>query len=240
MEALSDLLNGFATALTPTNLAWAALGVILGTMVGVLPGIGPAMTVALLLPVTYGLDPTAAFIMFAGIFYGGMFGGSTTSILLNTPGESSSVVTAIEGNLMARRGRASQALATAAIGSFVAGLIGTMLLVLLAPTIVDIAVGISAADYFAIMMLAFIAVTAVLGASRIRGFASLAIGLTIGLIGIDLATASSGSPSASPSWPTGSTSWWWPSGSSPSARPCGSPPTCAAGRPTSSRPAGRS
>jgi putative tricarboxylic transport membrane protein len=188
MEALSDLLNGFATALTPTNLAWAALGVILGTAVGVLPGIGPAMTVALLLPVTYGLDPTAAFIMFAGIFYGGMFGGSTTSILLNTPGESSSVITAIEGNLMARRGRAAQALATAAIGSFVAGLIGTMLLVLLAPTIVDIAVGIGAADYFAIMMLAFIAVTAVLGTSRVRGFASLAIGLTIGLIGIDLAT----------------------------------------------------
>jgi putative tricarboxylic transport membrane protein len=188
MEALSDLLNGFATALTPTNLAWAALGVILGTAVGVLPGIGPAMTVALLLPVTYGLDPTAAFIMFAGIFYGGMFGGSTTSILLNTPGESSSVITAIEGNLMARRGRAAQALATAAIGSFVAGLIGTMLLVLLAPVIVDLAVGISAADYLAIMLLAFIAVTAVLGSSRIRGFASLAIGLTIGLIGIDLQT----------------------------------------------------
>jgi putative tricarboxylic transport membrane protein len=188
MEALSDLLNGFGTALTPTNLAWAALGVILGTAVGVLPGIGPAMTVALLLPVTYGLDPTAAFIMFAGIFYGGMFGGSTTSILLNTPGESSSVITAIEGNLMARRGRAAQALATAAIGSFVAGLIGTMLLVLLAPVIVDLAVGISAADYLAIMLLAFIAVTAVLGSSRIRGFASLAIGLTIGLIGIDLQT----------------------------------------------------
>src|SRR5215203_1893029 len=188
MESLSDLLNGFATALTPVNLGWAALGVILGTAVGVLPGIGPAMTVALLLPVTYGLDPTAAFIMCAGIFYGGMFGGSTTSILLNTPGESSSVVTAIEGNLMARRGRAAQALATAAIGSFVAGLIGTMLLVLLAPIIVDIAVGIGAPDYFAIMMLAFIAVTAVLGASRIRGFASLFIGLAIGLIGIDQAT----------------------------------------------------
>ena len=188
MEALSDLLSGFATALTPTNLAWAALGVILGTAVGVLPGIGPAMTVALLLPVTYGLDPTAAFIMFAGIFYGGMFGGSTTSILLNTPGESSSVITAIEGNLMARRGRAAQALATAAIGSFVAGLIGTMLLVLLAPYIVKVALEIGAADYFAIMMLAFIAVTAVLGSSRIRGFASLVIGLAIGLIGIDQAT----------------------------------------------------
>jgi putative tricarboxylic transport membrane protein len=188
MEALSDLLNGFATAFTPVNLGWAALGVILGTAVGVLPGIGPAMTVALLLPLTYGLDPTAAFIMFAGIFYGGMYGGSTTSILLNTPGESSSVVTAIEGNQMAKRGRAAQALATAAIGSFVAGLIGTMLLVLLAPYIVKVALEIGAADYFAIMLLAFIAVTAVLGSSRIRGFASLAIGLTIGLIGIDQQT----------------------------------------------------
>src|SRR5215217_7597805 len=169
MEALSDLLNGFATAVTPVNLGWAALGVILGTAVGVLPGIGPAMTVALLLPITYGLDPTAAFIMFAGIFYGGMYGGSTTSILLNTPGESSSVVTAIEGNQMAKRGRAAQALATAAIGSFVAGLIGTMLLVLLAPYIVKVALKIGAPDYLAIMMLAFIA-------------------LTIGLIGIDLQT----------------------------------------------------
>src|ERR687896_31836 len=186
MEALSDLLDGFGTALTPVNLLWAAIGVILGTAVGVLPGIGPAMTVALLLPVTYGLEPTAAFIMFAGIFYGGMFCGSTTSILLNTPGESASVITALEGNLMAKRGRAAQALATAAIGSFVAGLIGTALLVFLAPVIVDFAIGIGAADYFAIMLLAFIAVTAVLGASRVRGFASLAIGLLIGLVGIDL------------------------------------------------------
>jgi putative tricarboxylic transport membrane protein len=185
VEALTDLLHGFSTALTPVNLGWAALGVILGTAVGVLPGIGPAMTVALLLPLTYGLDPTAAFIMFAGIFYGGMYGGSTTSILLNTPGESASVITAIEGNLMARRGPPAQALATAAIGSFVAGLIGTMLLVLLAPYIVRFAVRIGAPDYFAIMVLAFVAVTAVLGASRVRGFASLAIGLTIGLIGLD-------------------------------------------------------
>ena len=188
MDALSELLSGFATALTPVNILWAALGVLLGTAVGVLPGIGPAMTVALLLPLTFGLDPTAAFIMFAGIFYGGMYGGSTTSILLNTPGESASVITAIEGNQMAKRGRAAQALATAAMGSFVAGLIGTMLLVFLAPTIVRFAVRIGAADYFAIMLLAFIAVTAVLGASRIRGFASLALGLTIALVGVDQAT----------------------------------------------------
>src|ERR671914_1944712 len=121
MNALNSLLDGFGTALTPVNLLWAALGVLLGTAIGVLPGIGPAMAVALLLPVTYGLDPIAAFIMFAGIYYGGMFGGSTTSILLNTPGESASVMTAIEGNKMAKRGRAAQALATAAIGSFVGG-----------------------------------------------------------------------------------------------------------------------
>src|ERR687895_1599166 len=168
MEALSDLLNGFATAFTPANLAWAALGVLLGTAVGVLPGIGPAMTVALLLPVTYGLEPTAALIMFAGIFYGGMFGGSTTSILLNTPGESSSVITAIEGNQMAKRGRAAQALATAAIGSFVAGGIGTLGVVFLGPVVADLAVNMSAADYFAIMVLAFASVTAVLGASLVR------------------------------------------------------------------------
>ncbi|HEV3495350.1 MAG TPA: tripartite tricarboxylate transporter permease, partial [Actinomycetes bacterium] len=115
MGALSDLLTGFATALTPVNIAYACIGVILGTAIGVLPGIGPSMSVALLLPLTFGLDPTAAFIMFAGIYYGGMYGGSTTAILLNTPGESASIMTALEGNQMARRGRAPQALATAAI-----------------------------------------------------------------------------------------------------------------------------
>jgi putative tricarboxylic transport membrane protein len=188
MNTFQLLLDGFATALTPINLLYAVVGVVLGTAVGVLPGIGPAMTVALLLPLTYELEPTSAFIMFAGIYYGGMYGGSTTSILLNTPGESSSVVTAIEGNKMAKAGKAAQALATAALGSFVAGLIGTALLVATAPFIVRLAVNIGAQDYFAIMILAFIAVTAVLGASRIRGFASLAIGLMIGLVGIDATT----------------------------------------------------
>jgi putative tricarboxylic transport membrane protein len=185
MDTLSQLLEGFGTALTPANFLYASIGVILGTAVGVLPGIGPAMTVALLLPLTYNLSPTSAFIMFAGIFYGGMYGGSTTSILLNTPGESSSVVTAIEGNAMARHGRAAQALATAAIGSFVAGTLGTALLVITAPYVVRFAVRIGAADYFAIMVLAFVAVTAVLGTSRVRGFASLALGLMIGLVGLD-------------------------------------------------------
>ncbi|MER7012713.1 tripartite tricarboxylate transporter permease [Saccharopolyspora sp. NPDC000359] len=182
---LSNLLAGFSTALTPEHLLFAAIGVLLGTAVGVLPGIGPAMAVALLLPVTYALDPTGAFIMFAGIYFGGMFGGSTTSILLNTPGESAAVVVAIEGNKMAKAGRGSQALAAAAIGHFIGGLIGLVLLVLLAPVIASYAVNIGAPDYFAFMVLAFAATATVLGSSRIRGFASLLIGLTIGLVGLD-------------------------------------------------------
>jgi putative tricarboxylic transport membrane protein len=185
MDSLQFLLEGFATAATPVNLLLALLGVVIGTAVGVLPGIGPAMTVALLLPVTYGLEPTGAMIMLAGIFYGGMYGGSTTSILLNTPGESASVVTALEGNLMAKSGRAAQALATAAVGSFVAGTIGTALLAFTAPYVTRFAISLGAPEYFAVMLLAFIAVTAVLGSSRLRGFISLTIGLTIGLIGID-------------------------------------------------------
>src|ERR687883_741844 len=133
MDVLTSLAHGLTVAIQPMNLLYAVIGVLLGTAVGVLPGIGPAMTVALLLPVTYNVSPSAAFIMFAGIFYGGMYGGSTTSILLNTPGESSSVIPAIEGNKMAKAGRAAQALATAAIGSFVAGAIGTALLAAFAP-----------------------------------------------------------------------------------------------------------
>jgi putative tricarboxylic transport membrane protein len=185
MDTINGLMDGFATALTPMNLLYACIGVILGTAVGVLPGIGPAMTVALLLPITYNVEPASAFIMFAGIYYGGMYGGSTTSILLNTPGESSSVITALEGNKMAKAGRAAQALATAAIGSFVAGAIGTALLVAFAPSIANLAVKLGAPSYFAIMVLALVAVTAVLGASKLRGFIALFLGLAIGLVGID-------------------------------------------------------
>ncbi|MFI0374134.1 tripartite tricarboxylate transporter permease [Actinomadura sp. 1N219] len=191
MDGIDDLLNGFGTALAPEHLFFAAIGVILGTAIGVLPGIGPAMAVALLLPVTYGLEPTAAFIMFAGVYYGGMFGGSTTSILLNMPGETAAVVTAIEGHPMARRGRGPQALAAAAVGHFVGGMLGTTALVLLAPTVASLAVDIGAPDYFAIMVLAFVAVTSVLGSSRLRGFAALLVGLTIGLIGMDEMTGQS-------------------------------------------------
>src|SRR6187397_52499 len=139
MSTLQNLLAGFSTALTLANLGWAFVGVTLGTLVGILPGIGPALTIALLLPVTSALTPDAAFIMFAGLYYGAMYGGSTTSILLNTPGESASIVTAIEGNQMAKRGRGAAALATAAIGSFVAGTLATIGLTFLAPTIAELA-----------------------------------------------------------------------------------------------------
>ena len=189
METLDLLATGFEAAFTPMNLLYAAIGVLLGTFVGVLPGIGPAMAIALLLPVTYGMEPTPAFIMFAGIYYGGMYGGSTTSILLNTPGESASVMTALEGNKMARKGRAAQALATAAIGSFVAGTIGTLLVAFFAPALADVAVDIGAPSYFAIMVLALVMTTAVLGSSMLRGFIALFLGLTIGLVGLDLNTA---------------------------------------------------
>src|SRR6195952_4674878 len=188
MDNLNWLLQGFAEPATPMNLLYACIGVLLGTAVGVLPGIGPAMTVALLLPITYNVSPSAAFIMFAGIFYGGMYGGSTTSILLNTPGESSSVITAIEGNKMAKAGRAAQALATAAIGSFVAGTIGTILLAPFAPAISRFAVTLGAPSYLAIMLFALVAVTAVLGSSKLRGAISLVLGLAIGIVGIDFLT----------------------------------------------------
>ena len=188
MDTFALLSAGLLTALEPMNLLYALIGVTLGTAVGVLPGIGPALTVALLLPVTFKLDPAGSLIMFAGIYYGGMYGGSTTSILLNTPGESASIVTALEGNNMARAGRGGPALATAAIGSFVAGLIATLALAFVAPWIVDLALAFGPADYFALMVLAFITVSAAFGDSALRGLTSLFLGLTMGLVGIDLQT----------------------------------------------------
>ena len=177
MDALSALLEGFRVALTPINLLWALAGVTLGTLVGVLPGIGPALTVALLLPVTFSLQPIEAFIMFAGIYYGGMYGGSTTAILLNTPGESASVMTAVEGHLMARAGRGGAALATAAIGSFVAGTLATAALTFSAPVMANAALRFGPAEYFALTLLAFVAVSSVLGESTLKGLASLFFGL---------------------------------------------------------------
>ncbi len=188
MDTLAALAGGFAVALTPTNLLFALLGTFLGTAIGVLPGLGPALTIALLLPITYKVDATGAFILFAGIYYGAMYGGSTTSILLNTPGESATIVTALEGNKMAKRGRAGAALATSAIGSFVAGTIGTMGITFLAPIVVELALKFGPAEYFCLMVLAFVTVSAVLGNSTSRGLTSLFFGIWLGLIGIDLQT----------------------------------------------------
>ncbi len=185
MGAFDFLLQGLATAADPMMLLYALIGVTLGTAVGVLPGIGPALTVALLLPVTYRLDAAGSLIMFAGIYYGGMYGGSTTSILLNTPGESASIITALEGNKMARKGRGGPALATAAIGSFIAGLIATLLLAFLAPSIVKVALIFGPREYFALMVLAFVTVSAAFGDSALRGLTSLFLGLACGCVGID-------------------------------------------------------
>jgi putative tricarboxylic transport membrane protein len=188
MESLGLLLDGFAIALQWNNIFWAFVGVLLGTAVGILPGIGPALTVALLLPVTFSLNPVSAFIMFAGIYYGGMYGGSTTSILLNTPGESGSIITALEGNKMARSGRASSALATAALGSFVAGTLGTIALTFAAPAMADIALVFGPAEYFALIILGFTTISSVLGKTPARGLLSLFLGLALGVVGIDLQT----------------------------------------------------
>ncbi len=185
MEILNALLGGFATAITPVNLMWAFFGCVIGTAVGVLPGLGPAVVVAMLLPITAKVEVTASMIFFAGIYYGAMYGGSTTSILMNTPGEAGSLITAMEGNRMAKNGRAGAALATAAIGSFVAGTIATVVVTLASPLIAEHAVKLGPPEYFLLMVLAFCAVSAVLGGSALRGIVALLLGLAMGLVGLD-------------------------------------------------------
>jgi len=188
VHTIELLRDGFASALSWGHLLWALVGVTLGTAVGVLPGIGPALTVALLLPITFNLDPTSAFIMFGGIYYGAMYGGSTTSILLNTPGETASIATAIDGYAMARQGRGAAALTTAAIGSFVAGTLATIALTFFSPLLASVALRFGPAEYFALAVLAFTTVSALIGGSLVRGLFSLFLGLALGLIGIDQLT----------------------------------------------------
>ncbi|MFI0730212.1 tripartite tricarboxylate transporter permease [Streptomyces sp. NPDC021225] len=188
MGVLNDLGGGFANAFSPMHLLLAFAGCTLGSLVGVLPGLGPATTVALLLPLTFVFDPTGALVLFAGIYYGGMYGGSTTAILLNVPGETASVPTTLEGHPMAKSGRAGAALATAAIGSFVAGTISTVAITFIGPGMAQIAEKIQPAEYFAVMVLAFATVTAVVADAPARGLCSLFLGLAIGLVGIDSLT----------------------------------------------------
>lgn len=181
----SNFLEGFLNSLTLANLGFGLLGSLLGTLVGVLPGIGPALAISLLLPVTLAVGPQSALIMFCAIYYGAMFGGSTTSILLNTPGESGSVMTAIEGNKMAKAGKAGAALATSAIGSFVAGAIGTAIIAVASPAIAALGLKMTPPDFFALMVTAFITVSSLMGKSVIRGLLALTAGLVIGLVGTD-------------------------------------------------------
>lgn len=185
MDQLTFLFEGFASALTPMNLLWLLIGAVLGTAVGVLPGLGSAMAVALLLPITFALDPTGAFIMFAGVYFGGLFGDSTAGILLNTPGNSSAIASTFEGHRMARSGQAAKALATAALGAFIGGLIATSLVVFFAPTLVKLATVFGPAEYFALAVGAFLAISAVVAESVFRGLAALGIGLALVMVGID-------------------------------------------------------
>ena len=184
----TNLANGFSVAATPENLLFGIIGVVLGTAVGVLPGLGPAVAISLLLPLTFGLDPIAAFIMFGGIYYGAMFGGATTAILVNTPGCSSSAVTTFDGHPLAKQGRAGTALSTAIISSFVGGTFATLALMLLAPSLVELSLLFGPPEYFALMLLALVLVSTIGGASLSKSVFATFLGFAISLIGIDMQT----------------------------------------------------
>jgi len=186
MWFFDNLAMGFSVALTPINLFYALVGVFLGTIIGVLPGIGPMTGIALLIPITFGLPPTSAIILMAGIYYGAMYGGSTTSILVNAPGESSSVVTCFDGYAMAKQGRAGPALAAAAIGSFIAGTFATLVLMLIGPWVAAFALNFGPPEYFSLMLAGLTIVTSLAGRSLVKALLATTIGLAIATIGIDL------------------------------------------------------
>jgi putative tricarboxylic transport membrane protein len=185
MELLHNLAVGFGVALTPANLFFALTGALIGTLIGVLPGIGPIATIAMLLPLTFHLEPTSGLIMLAGIFYGAQYGGSTTAILVNLPGETSSVVTCIDGHQMARQGRAGAALAVAALASFFAGCVSTMLIATFAPPLAIVGQSFGAPEYFSLMVLGLIAAVVLAHGSVIKAVAMIILGLLIGLVGTD-------------------------------------------------------
>jgi putative tricarboxylic transport membrane protein len=186
MDLFNNLLLGFSVAVTPIHLLYALIGVLLGTLIGVLPGVGPVATIAMLLPITFNLSPVAALIMLAGIYYGAQYGGSTTAILVNLPGESSSVVTCLDGYQMARQGRAGPALATAALGSFFAGCVATLLIAVAAPPLAEVALKFGPAEYFSLMVLGLVAATVLAHGSLIKAIAMVVFGLLLGLIGTDV------------------------------------------------------
>ncbi|MDB5762464.1 MAG: transporter [Herminiimonas sp.] len=191
MDVLNGLMQGFAVALTPTALAMCFIGVLLGTVVGVLPGLGPPATIAMLLPLTFKMEPTGAMIMLAGIYYGAKYGGSTTSILLNVPGESASVVTCLDGYQMARKGRAGPALGISAIASFIAGTFGVVALMLVAPPLAKLSLAFSSPEYFALMALGLAMVVLLAGESLTKALLSMMLGLWIAGMGTDLFSATS-------------------------------------------------
>ena len=191
MDILSGLLQGFQVALAPANLLMCVIGVVLGTIIGVLPGLGPPATIAMLLPLTFKLDPTGAMIMLAGIYYGAKYGGSTTSILMNVPGETSSVVTCLDGYQMARKGRAGAALGMAAIASFIAGTFGVVALMLVAPPLARLSLAFSSPEYFALMVLGLTMVVLLAGESLTKALLAMLVGLWIAGMGTDLFTATS-------------------------------------------------
>ncbi|HJS04434.1 MAG TPA: tripartite tricarboxylate transporter permease [Variovorax sp.] len=186
MELLDHLALGFNAAFTLQNLVYAFVGCLLGTLIGVLPGIGPVPTIAMLLPVTYALPPVAALIMLAGIYYGSQYGGSTTAILVNLPGESSSVVTVIDGHQMAKRGRAGAALATAGLGSFFAGSVATLVLAAFAPPLTELAFKFGPAEYFSLMVLGLIGAVVLASGSLLKAICMILLGLLLGLVGTDV------------------------------------------------------
>src|SRR6476659_4919163 len=191
MDVLGGLLHGFAVALQPANVFWCFIGCLLGTIVGILPGLGPAATIAMLLPLTYKMDPAGGIIMMAGIYYGAKYGGSTTSILLNVPGENSSIVTCIDGYQMARKGRAGAALGMAAIASFIAGTFGVVALMLVAPPLARVSLAFTAPEYFALMVRGLTMVVLLAGESLPKALLAMLVGLWIASIGTDLFTATS-------------------------------------------------
>jgi putative tricarboxylic transport membrane protein len=186
MDAIQGLADGFGTALTIQNLVWVFIGVAAGTVVGILPGLGPPATIALLLPLTIDLEPATGLIFLSGIYYGAKYGGSTTAILLNIPGESASVATLIDGHEMAKQGRAGAALGIAAIGSFVAGTVGVIGLTFLAPVVADLAVEFGPPEYFALISLGLASVMLLAGESLLKGFISAALGLLLATVGGDI------------------------------------------------------
>ncbi|MBA8880851.1 tripartite tricarboxylate transporter permease [Phyllobacterium myrsinacearum] len=188
MDLLSNLALGFATAASPWNLFFCFIGVILGTLIGVLPGIGATATIAMLLPITFQLEPVSSLIMLAGIYYGAQYGGSTTAILINMPGESSSAVTAIDGYQMARKGRAGAALAIAAIGSFFAGTVSTFLVAVFAPPLTAVALKFGSAEYFSLMIVGLVSSIALAHGSVVKALGMVVLGLLLGLVGTDIYT----------------------------------------------------